>query len=303
MNGSRLGALLVTFVMAAGCGTDRSADPPDSKPLVVVSIFPLGDLAEQLVGETARVEVLLPPGASPATFDIAPRQLADLRDGKLFVMVGGGLDEWLVRVPESSGSTAPILRVADGLHLLAESDEHAHQGTGNPHIWLDPILVRDEVVPKLAEALAGVFPDAAEGVSARAEALVDSLTALDEEIRNSLQPLEQRAFIATHSAWSYFALRYNLEEAGVIHAHPGQDPSSREMAHLAEIARDRGLGCLFVEPQLGEVPARALAAELSLPTLSLDPLGGPAEDQRTGYFELLRFNTRQFFRGLGGPNP
>jgi zinc transport system substrate-binding protein len=292
--------LPLLLFLAGGCGETERQPSSDEGPLVVTSIFPVGDLTRHLAGDAARVEVLLPPGASPATFDVAPRSLAELREGKLFVMIGGGLDEWLADIPGSSGSQARILRVAEGLDLLAESDEHAHQGTGNPHIWLDPILVRDEVVPRLSRALSEVLPEAAEAIASRAAELTDSLTALDGEIREALEPLERRSFIATHSAWSYFALRYNLEEAGVIHLHPGQDPSSREMAHLTEIARAKEIPSIFVEPQLGEVAARALAAELSLPSFTLDPLGGPDEEGRGGYFALLRFNTAQLVLGLGG---
>jgi zinc transport system substrate-binding protein len=282
-----------------GCGENERQPPSQDGPLVVASIFPLGDLTQQLVGDAARVEVLLPPGASPATFDVVPRSLLELQGGSLFVMVGGGLDDWLADVAGGPDSQARVLRVADGLHLLAEADEHAHHGTGNPHIWLDPILVRDEVVPKLSRALAEVLPEAADAILSRADELTDSLTALDGEIRATLEPLQQRSFIATHSAWSYFALRYDLDEAGVIHLHPGQDPSSREMARLTEIARAKKIPGLFVEPQLGEVAARALAAELSLPSFTLDPLGGPDEEGREGYFALLRFNTAQLVRGLG----
>ena len=85
----------------------------------------------------------------------------------------------------------------------------------------------------------------------------------------------------------------------MIHSHPGQDPSSREMAHLLDEAKEHSIDCLFTEPQLGEVAARALATELSLPTCMLDPLGGEGLEGRDGYFQLLRFNTRQFIRGLG----
>jgi ABC-type Zn uptake system ZnuABC Zn-binding protein ZnuA len=295
-----LTTFLIISLFSPGCRGGNDGSSSGGLPVVVTSIFPVGDLVEQLAGDQARVEVLLPSGASPATFDLAPRQIRDLQNGILFVMIGGGLDEWLSRLPADSGGDGPTLRLSDGMNLLAEEDEHGHQGSGNPHIWLDPIVVRDEIVPKLAESLSEVLPDAAEAIFLRAEELADSLTALDEEIRTALIPLEKRAFIATHSAWSYFALRYDLEEAGVIHAHPGQDPSSREMAELAKIAKARGIDCLFIEPQLGEVAARALAAELSLPTFSLDPLGGPYQPDRAGYFELLRFNTAQFLRGLGG---
>jgi len=294
--------LLLFFPQVLGCEGAQGEGSSDTLPVVVTSIFPIGDLARQLAGELARVEVLLPPGASPATFDVTPRQIRDLQRAGLFLMIGGGLDEWVSQLPEASGGDSPVVRLSDGVPLLAgEEDEHGHDhGSGNPHIWLDPILVRDQILPKLGEALKGAIPDGAKLIDNRASLLADSLTALDEEIRETLRPLEHRAFIATHSAWTYFAARYGLEEAGVIHAHPGQDPSSREMAALLEVARARGINCLFTEPQLGEVAARALATELSLPTCLLDPLGGPNQEGRTGYFQLLRFNTRQLVLGLGG---
>jgi zinc transport system substrate-binding protein len=258
----------------------------------------------QLVGDEARIEVILPPGASPATFDVTPRQLADMRASALFVLVGGGLDEWTTKLSDEG---TPLVRLSEGISLIQEEEhgvddghDHGHShASGNPHIWLDPILVRDDLLPKLDEALQLAFPQGAQGIHERAGALADSLTALDQEIRAALAPLKNRAFISTHAAWSYYARRYDLDEAGVIHASPGHEPSSREVADLLRIAEEKQIGCLFIEPQLGEVAARALATELSLPVSLLDPLGGPDLEGRDSYLALLRFNTRQLVDGLG----
>jgi zinc transport system substrate-binding protein len=236
-------------------------------------------------------------------------------------MVGAGLDEWVADLPGSSSASVQVIRLAEGLDLLADGedetppaeaggghDDHAHDhshdhASGNPHIWLDPILVRDQLLPRLTQALAEILPESGLGLEARAQELTAALTELDGEIRETLAPLEQRSFIVTHSAWSYFALQYGLDEAGVVHAHPGQDPSARELAHLLDVARDRGLECIFTEPQLGEAAVQAIATELSLPTCMLDPLGGPEEEGRRHYLELMRFNARQFAEGLGGGGP
>ena len=289
-------AALIVFLISGCTGTDVE-DPSDTRPVVVASIFPVGDLARTLVGDRVRVEVLLPPGASPATFDVTPRQLRDLQDGALFLMIGGGLDEWVGTLTEGAGGTTPVVRLSNGIPLL-EGGGHGDEGSGNPHVWLDPILVRDHLLPKMVEALGRISPELQASLVQRAALLADSHTALDEEIRGALVDLEHRSFLSTHAAWSYFALRYGLEEAGVIHAHPGEDPSSRELAHLLEEAQEHEIACLFTEPQLGEVAARALATELSLPTCMLDPLGGEGVENRDGYFQLLRFNTQQFRNGL-----
>jgi ABC-type Zn uptake system ZnuABC Zn-binding protein ZnuA len=168
---------------------------------------------------------------------------------------------------------------------------------------LDPILVRDHVIPMVESALASAFPEEATSIGARADALTDSLTQLDREIRTLLEPHRGQAFIATHAAWTYFAARYGLVEAGVIHASPGREPSGRELARLIQIARRDSVTCLFTEPQLGDLAVRALATELSLPTRVLDPLGGPGVEGREGYMQLLRFNARQLAEGLEGGLP
>jgi len=288
---------LVLLAVPSGCGPDTGRDSDEGPPTVVASIFPVGDLVHRMAGDALRVEVLLPAGASPATFDVTPRQLRTFQNAALFVMIGGGLDEWVAELTQGAGKDTPVIRLSQGIPLLKGG---GHEGEGNPHVWLDPILVRDHFLPVLEEALSGISPELARIVPPRTRALADSLTALDAEIRAALSPLDRRSFLATHAAWSYFAQRYGLEEAGVIHSHPGQDPSSREMAHLLQEARDHQIHCLFTEPQLGEVAARALATELSMPTCMLDPLGGPESEGREGYFQLLRFNTAQFVRGLGG---
>jgi zinc transport system substrate-binding protein len=287
--------LFLFFIAGAGC-RDQAGRPPSSSPLAVVSIFPVGDLAARLAGDAVAIEVLLPPGASPATFEVTPRQLRTLSTASLFIMVGGGLDEWVARLPATSGGDPTVVRLTEGLSLL-HGEEH-EEASGNPHIWLDPILVRDEVLPRLERALAAIAPDSSAAIASRRTAMADSLSALHDQIRGALEPLERRSFIATHPAWSYFARRYDLREVGVVHSHPGEEPSSREVAGLLELAREAEVHCVFTEPQLGEVAAQALASELSLPTCVLDPLGGPGLEERDGYLELLRFNTEQFVQGL-----
>ncbi|MFC1575861.1 metal ABC transporter substrate-binding protein [Gemmatimonadota bacterium] len=288
-------ALSLVLALTTGCQVEENPQEDSGRPVVVASIFPLGDLARQMAGDLVRVEVLLPAGADLHTFDVTPRQLRDFVDAGLFLMIGGGLDEWMARIPAASGGTGEIVRLSDGIPLMAGDD---HDATGNPHIWLDPVLVRDQLLPRIEAALKALAPEGAEVIGLRAHALSDSLTALDAEIRMALDPLENRSFVATHPAWSYFAARYGLDEAGVIHAHPGEEPSSRELAELLETAETRLIDCVFTEPQMGEVAARAIATELSLPTCLLDPLGGPDVEGRDGYFQLLRFNTRQFVQGL-----
>lgn len=81
---------------------------------VAVSIAPYGDLVDQIAGPLARVTVVLPPGASPHTFEPTPRATAAL-SGAHLVVLNGGLDEWLLRMLEAVDPTVPVFEALEAL--------------------------------------------------------------------------------------------------------------------------------------------------------------------------------------------
>lgn len=287
--------VLPLLLLASGCGRSEAREAVPGAPLVVASIFPLGDLAARIGGGAVRVEVLLPPRASASTFEPTARQMARLSGATAYVFVGGGMDRWAEALVQEGSE---VERLTEGMTLRG-----GHEGegeTGDPHVWLDPVLVRDYLLPRIETAVLRAAPDSAAAIRQRTAALADSLTALDGEIRRALAGLPSRSFVSTHSAWGYFAERYDLREVGSIYESPGREPSSRRIAQLVEAARAAAVQAVFVEPQLGEAGTRAVAAELGLEVHLLDPYGGTSEDGRDRYLSLMRFNTRQMVQALGG---
>lgn len=288
-------AVLVLGSAATGsCGPDEPPPGVDSGG-IVASIFPVADLVGRVAGPDVPIATLLGPGASPATFDPTPRAVRQVEGARLVVSMGGGLDAWTGELLDMAPGARSVV-LLEGASLL---DDGHGEGTGNPHVWLDPVRTRDLLLPRIADAVAEAFPESGDGVRARARALADSLTALDDEIRRGTASLPHRAFVASHAAWTYYAERYGLDQVGVIHEHPGQESSPREVAGLVRRAREAGVSVVFRESQIPDVGARALADELGVPVVSLDPLGGPDLEDRNSYLSLLRYNTGQFVLGLG----
>jgi zinc transport system substrate-binding protein len=202
------------------------------------------------------------------------------------------------------GAGRPHLRrlvLTEGMEL--EGEAHADPpgdegGTGNPHVWLDPVRVRDEIVPRMSAFLQEIAPADAAAIRVRAGAVADSLTALDARIRGILANVRTRDFIATHDAWTYFAARYGLTSLGSLFERPGHEPSARSLAALVDAARVHEVHAVLAEPQLAETAARALAGEIDAPVVMVDPLGGPGLDGRESYYDLLRYDARAFARAL-----
>lgn len=295
---ARAAALLLSGAVACAGPAPRAEGPP----VVVASIHPVADLAAWVAGDALRVETLLPPRASIHTWEATPAQIRALSRAAGYVSVGAGLDGWLDGLAADRAGLAH-LRLTDGLELHGTAHEHGARDahTGDPHVWLDPILVRDVLVPRLTGFLVRLAPERESELRRRADALVDSLTALDGEIRRTLDALPRRGFIATHDAWSYFAERYDLTTLGTLYESPGHEPSARGLARLVDAARAEGTTAVLSEPQLAETAALALAGEIDAGVVVVDPLGGAGVEGRESYFDLMRFNARAFARALGTP--
>ncbi len=285
-----LGILPLLAVLAA-CEGDAPSPPPRGAPLVVATLPPVTSLVRSVGGEAVQTRTLLPPGAHADAFEATPLLAEALERARLVVRVGGAADAWLA----DAGDVHELV-LTDGIRLRGRRGA----ATGNPHVWLDPILVRDSMLPRIAAALASVAPDSAAGIRDRVAAFRDSLTTLDAEIRATLSEVPGRRFVAAHPAWTYFARRYGLDEVGVLHPSPGAELGARDLARLVEAAREGGVSAVIAEPQLGRAGVDALAAELDVAVEVADPVGGEGVPGRGDYLSLMRFNARAFARALGG---
>ena len=69
---------------------------------VVATIAPLADFARQVGGDKVEVTLLLPPGASPHTFEPTPKVVREISQARLFLKIGSGLEFWADRMLQSA---------------------------------------------------------------------------------------------------------------------------------------------------------------------------------------------------------
>lgn len=263
---------------------------------VATTIEPIAMIVRELAGEGVEVTALVPPGASPHAFEPRPRDVARLADAQLVILVGGDLDAWAARLLGAAGRPLESLVLLE-LPGLAPLPSAPGSTEPDPHVWLDPIRVRDVLAPAIAERLARLDPEGAADTAARLADFQERLGRLDAALRAGFAGTGRR-YVAFHAAWRYLGARYGLEEVGVVEEAPGEDPTPRELARLAAAARAAGVRAILVEPQLDPRVARALAAEFGGTTVLVDPNGDPTDPARAGYEALLRWNATAFARAM-----
>lgn len=283
--------------LAPGCANPR---PPGSPPVVVATIYPLADVAARIGGTRVVVSTLLPPGANPHFFEPTPQQARALARADVLISVGAGLDDWVERLCSVAGRKAVRVVATEGVPLLplGEVGGRGHHGGPDPHVWLDPILVRESIAPAIAEALSRAAPQHGDEFLENLALYRRELTELDREVREMLSGLSCRSFVAHHAAWGYFARRYGLEEVAVVADAPAKEASARWVSFVVEAAGRAGAKVVFAEQRINRGVAEAIARELGGEVLLLDAMGGRGLGDRESYIGLIRYNARMFARGL-----
>ncbi len=288
--------------------TVLSADVRAEKLQVVASIFPIADMAKQVGGPFVDVTALVPPGASPHTFEIKPGLVKAFSNAKVFFMIGAGLEFWADQLIHASGQHLTTVVLSDGMQLMRsvdpDADEHSKPQAGgaastgahsdlaaNPHIWLDP--ERAEVMARrMCQAFSTADPAHTADYEKQTQAYLSQLSALDTHIKEVVSRFKIKDFISFHPSWDYFAARYGLKSAGVIEKTPGRNPTPREIADIVAIIKAHNIRAVFAEPQLNPRVAEVIARESGVKVLILDPLGEPTISGRDSYIALMRYNLR-----------
>jgi zinc transport system substrate-binding protein len=276
---------------------------PVRKIPVVASILPLGDFCQKIGGKYVDVTVLVPPGASPHTFEPSPTAVAKATEAKVFVFVGAGLDPWAERILKAERRPGQVVvEAVAGISLLKDVDEHEHGETakeaeeaehhhheaGNPHVWLDPLLAED-ICRSIAQALIKVDPAHKNAYEVNLALYLGKLQTLDKDIKTVVATFRHRDYVTFHPAYAYFSQRYGLRQVGVIEASPGREPSPGHLQRIIAAIKKSGVQAVFAEPQLSSRVAEVIAQEAGVKVLILDPLGG-RPPYGSDYIKLMRHN-------------
>lgn len=272
--------------------------PAAARVQVVVSIHPLLDIVAQVGGERVNADFIVPAGASPHTFEPRPSDMKKISASRLFVTVGAGLEFWADKAVRSAGQKdLRVLRLSDGMplrygthrHDHAEGGAHGHEESADPHIWLDPVLVK-EMAGRIAAVLGETDPQNRAYYKERAARFGKELDALNAEIKARVSRFRVRDYVTFHAAWYYFSERYGLRVAAVIEEAPGKEASPGHIARVVDEVKRSGAKVVFAEPQFNPRVAEVIAGEAGARVLFLDPMGGPGLKGRDTYLGLMRYN-------------
>jgi zinc transport system substrate-binding protein len=304
--------LLIAFsVPLTSCDSrrDSRAQAPASNVkaetlTAVVTVPPLRSLVEPLLPAGSHVQTLMAPGRSEHGYEFTPSDLAALSGADLVVWVGLGLEPQVdAFIARQAVGPQVRLKFADAVGVSSEGDgpgdsdghdhdhghEHAgshaesddghHHGGVDPHLWVDPVLVK-KLIPNIQASIQhalerrGQWNDAAQASLADATAkLTQRVDQVDAEYAKRLKPLAGKAIVTHHAAFARLAERYGLRVAAVIRNVEGAEPDAGKLAEVVDAIKRENASAIFIEPQFDASMARRLAESAGVQVGTLDPLG------------------------------
>lgn len=278
--------ILILIVLVIGC-----VEQPKSsgKINVVTTFYPLYEFSKRIGGEKADVSILVPAGAEPHDWEPGPKDIIKIESAEIFVYNGAGLEPFVNEIIKRIESRKLIVvDSSEGIELIKE------EGATDPHIWLDPMLAKHQV-EAIEKAFIKADPQNSDYYRANAQALKQELDALDTGISKELASAKKKVFISSHSAFSYFAKRYGLNQIAIAGISPDIEPSPAKIAEIVRFAKENGVKYIFFETLVSPKLSETIAKEVGAQALVLNPIEGLSEDQikqGENYFTIMRENVK-----------
>ena len=289
----------VASLLVSLCGIHASAAPAEA-PTVAVSIAPLHSIVSAVMGDAGEPALLIPSGQSPHTFTLRASTLKTMNSADILVLVAPKFETALQKALSASeliDRTVYISAIESVDWLAARGDGHHHHLNGleasksDPdlvdwHFWLNP----DNgvaVALALAETLSKADPANALRYQANAETFVADIEALTATLGPQLQPAKSKPYVVFHDAYQYFEYKFGLETPAVVTVAPDRQPSAKQVSELRAQIRDKGIKCVFAEPQFPSPILNILKEDLPVTMAVLDPIGSELTPSAGLYRALL----------------
>jgi ABC-type Zn uptake system ZnuABC Zn-binding protein ZnuA len=284
---------LICGFLLCSCRKEKESAVGDGRIKAAATIFPLADIVKKVGGDKVTVITIMPPGASPHTFEVSPATVEAAAGARIFFKIGAGLDDWVTGITGAMEEKPEIVDLSKEVTLRKLPD-----GTADPHYWLS--LENGMVIARTAaERLSALDPANKEYYSAHLAAYLRKLSKADEELKRMFANLPDKKFVTFHEAWFYFAQAYGLEVTAAFEPFPGKEPTPEFLVEFSKTIEEKNIKALFTEPEFSPEAVKQLAKDMGLKLEVLDPLGGTSP-QTDSYISMMKSDANVIYDALSG---
>jgi zinc/manganese transport system substrate-binding protein len=290
---------LVCFLAALFTLASPAATMAAEKLKAIASFSILADLVKQVGGDHVDVTALVGPDGDAHVFQPSPLDVKAVADANIVVINGLGLEGWMARLVQSSGTKAPVIVASKGVRPLpGEGDE---KGKADPHAW-QSIANAKIYTANIRDGLISADPADKAAFEESANAYLAKLDELEGEVKAAVAsiPQKNRKIITTHDAFGYFGRAYGLSFIAPQGVSTETEPSAKDVANIIRQVKAQHVPAVFLEnisdDRLMQQIARETGAKIG-DKLYSDALSKPGQGADT-YIGMMHNNIAAFTKAL-----
>lgn len=275
--------LVAASVIALAAYKPANAPSATTDADVAVTIFPLYDIVRTIAGDSVDVHLILPPGASPHTFEPSPSDVAAINDTRVVYRIGYTLDDWAVTIADAKSD---VLTLSTDIEIRRTSDDTSVE-SADPHYWLT-IPNAKHMAALAAQDLGSHFPQFKNTFLANYLAYAKQLDDADAEIRTIIAATPNKNIVTMHDAWYYFAEEYGLNVIGTFEPEGAEEPTPQQLASLTSAVAAAGVHTVYVDADANVDAITSFANDNGLTIVAVDAEGATY----SSYIDLMLGNAR-----------
>jgi len=296
---SVLWLMLAFFALVLGaCGQNAGQDNSnETKGMkIVTSFYPVYAMVKEVSGDLNDVR-MIQSSSGIHSYEPSANDIAAIYDADIFIYHSHTLESWAGSLdPSLQKSKVKVIEASDGMTLeRVPGLEDMDAGDGvdektlyDPHTWLDPEKVAEEA-QIIADKLSELDSANKETYQKNAQSFSDKAHDLTKKYQPIFENTDQKTFVTQHTAFSYLAKRFGLNQLGIAGISPDQEPSPRQLTEIQEFVKTYKVKTIFTESNASSKVADTLVKSTGVTLKTLNPLEADPQNDKS-YLENLEEN-------------
>ena len=294
--------MMLVLIGVSACGK-QEAESNDGKLEIVTSFYPMYEFTKQVTKDKANVSMLIDGGVETHDYEPSAKDMAKIQNADVFIYNSNEMETWVEAVLKNiDTSKVKVIEASKGIELLGGEEEHAdhddhdhedgHSHVYDPHVWLDPVLAKKEV-ETISEGIMSVDKENSDYYKKNTEDYGNQLTELHESYVSTLKDAKNRKFVTQHTAFSYLAHEYDLEQVAISGLSPDQEPTPKELKGIQDLVKDENIQVIYTESSASEKIAKTISDATGAKLAVLNPMESVSKENRQkgeDYISIMKAN-------------
>jgi zinc transport system substrate-binding protein len=251
----------------------------------------LYDFAQNVGGNKTDVSILVPETVDVHDFEPTPSSVAEVAGADVLIYNGAGLEPWISQIVSASENTKLIqVDTSHGIQLLQVSPEFQRNNqTFDPHIWLNPLLAKQQV-NNILQGLIKVDPADAQYFTQNAQAYDAKLDNLNALAVNATTNTATKYFVTFHEAFAYFAKQYNLTQLAISGPFE-EEPTPTDIQNVVNAINQYHLKYVGYESLENPAISQSISSQTNATLIEMNPIEGLTTQEKAAgddYITLMQ---------------